>query len=350
MGTSNQSRPGRLSERTADLNLDELVKTKQIGGSKPRGATGVGLVMGALGDRAELADSLRRREEELVAAKKRADEAEHGLLVNPKRIRPSRWANRHEASFSGDAWDAFKLEIAYSGGNIQPIKVRRIKDAVDDGVSPLFEVVFGHRRHRATLELDLPARVIVDELGDRELLLQMDRENRGRADLSGWEQGVMYEQALREGLYPSLRALAEAHGVNISAASRWMQLARLPPKVVKIFPSPLDLQVRWAKPLTDALQANPEAVLKRVDEIEAMQAKPPAAEIFQLLSSQPSGSAEATASGKVAEREIKVNDVVLGRLSFDRRGRASISLEASALAPNQADRLVSIIADFLKAK
>lgn len=306
--------------------------------------------MSALSGKGELADAIRRKEVELVAAKKRADEAERGLLVSPKRIRPSRWANRHEASFGGEAWDAFKVEIAYSGGNIQPIKVRRIDDAVDDGMSPLYEVVFGHRRHRATLELDLPTRVIVDVLGDRDLLLQMDRENRGRADLSGWEQGVMYEQALREGLYPSLRALAEAHGVNISAASRWMQLARLPPKVVNVFTSPLDLQVRWAKPLTDALQANPEAVLKRVDEIEAMPTKPAAATIFAMLTSPTSGSAEGQTSAQQVEREIKVNDAVLGRLSFDRKGRASISLEASALHADRADQLVSMIADFLKSR
>ena len=136
--------------------------------------------------------------------------------------------------------------------------------AVFDGQTPTHEIVFGHRRHQACLELGLPVNAVtVDSMDDKALFEAMDRENRGRKNLSPWEQGRMYDQAIKQGLYPSLRRLSESLGVNLSDASRAVQLAKLPKEIVAAFASPLDLQVRWAKPLADVLQRDPEGVLSR---------------------------------------------------------------------------------------
>lgn len=67
----------------------------------------------------------------------------------------------------------------------------------------------------------------------------------------------MYDDAIRQGLYPSLRRLSDSLGVNLSDASRAVQLAKLPSEVVAAFASPLELQVRWAKPLADAMRVIP---------------------------------------------------------------------------------------------
>jgi ParB family chromosome partitioning protein len=58
----------------------------------------------------------------------------------------------------------------------------------------------------------------------------------------------MYRKALDEGLYPSLRKLAESVKVDVSLVSKSVSLARLPEAVVAAFPSPLDIQFRWAQP------------------------------------------------------------------------------------------------------
>ena len=71
--------------------------------------------------------------------------------IDPRQIRPSRWANRQEGHFRTPEFAAFKQELLTAGGNIQPIKVRPVADAADT-----YEVVFGHRRHRACLELGIP--------------------------------------------------------------------------------------------------------------------------------------------------------------------------------------------------
>jgi hypothetical protein len=53
------------------------------------------------------------------------------LKLDPRSIRPSTWANRHEASFESAEFEELKAEIADAGGNVQPIKVRPL--ATPDG-------------------------------------------------------------------------------------------------------------------------------------------------------------------------------------------------------------------------
>ena len=238
------------------------------GARPPRPATkpftGVGSVMAALTREADLTQELAGTRAALGAAQQQLAQWQTAELVqtlDARSVRRSQWANRSEAEFATPEFAALRHEIAGANGNVQPIKVRRIAGAFPafDGQTPVYEIVYGHRRHRACLDLGLPVRAVVaSDMDDRTLFEAMDRENRGRKNLSAWEQGRMYDEALRQGLYPSLRRLADSLGVNLSDASRAVQLAKLPPEMVGAFASPLDLQVRWAKPLADALQRDPD--------------------------------------------------------------------------------------------
>ena len=149
---------------------------------------------------AELAD-VATRVTELQDELKAWDGAKATRLLDPKVVTWSPWANRDPANFSGAEFVELKNEIASAGGNVQPIKVR----ALTPGGEFSYEIVFGHRRHRACLELGLPVLSVVDNLGEVELFVQMDRENRSRKNLSAWEQGMMYQRALEKGLFPSNR-------------------------------------------------------------------------------------------------------------------------------------------------
>ena len=147
---------------------------------------------------------------ELQVLQDRLKRFDGGLVtrhIDPNSVRPTRWANRHEASFATPAFASLKESIALAGGNAQPILVR-------EHLPDQYEIVFGHRRHRACLELGVPVLAAVAEqsLGDIEVFLSMERENRERADLSPYEQGQSYVSALDAGLFPSLRRLAEAVG------------------------------------------------------------------------------------------------------------------------------------------
>ncbi len=183
--------------------------------------------------------------------------------LDPKLIKPSKWANRNELSYCGAEFTALKQEIETAAGNIQPIKVRPLKLLPGE-----FELVFGHRRHRACLELGLPVLAVIEDLDDSELFCQMDRENRARAPLSPWEAGTTYGRALDEGLFPSARKLAEAASIDLSQLGKALALARLPADVIAAFPSPLDLQYRWATLLTSAIQKDPDLILNRAKELK----------------------------------------------------------------------------------
>lgn len=208
--------------------------------------------------------------------------AKAAKLIDPTAVVVSRYANRHELNYTGPEFAALRADIESAGGNVQPIKVRRL--AAAGGAEPQYELVFGHRRHRACLELGLPVLAVIDNLDDKTLFIEMDRENRARKDLSAWEQGTMYRNALRQGLFPSNRRLAEAIGVDLSAVGKALALADLPDDVVAAFGSPLDLQFRWAKPLADALAANSAAVLKAARDIRQQPVEARAAkQVFAAL-------------------------------------------------------------------
>jgi ParB family chromosome partitioning protein len=310
----------------------------------PKPKTAPGTMMGFL-----TAQSGAVQEAEALRARVRSLEDEAPLRkLDPASVTPSRWANRHEASFSTPEFDALKSEIAAAGGNVQAIKVRPI--AVLNGSTPngtaAFELIYGHRRHRACAELGLPVLAVVEQATDVSLFEQMERENRGRQNLSAWEQGLMYRKALDDGLYSSLRRLAESLGVDVSLVSKSVSLARLPDAVIAAFRSPLDIQFRWAAPLTEAIQKDPDGMLARARAIAGNRGDlSPASTLARLL-----GQPDAGPSGvETKTLTISKSGKVVARLSNDAKGRALVRFEAGALPDHKRKALVKLMEDFLRA-
>lgn len=269
--------------------------------------------------------------------------------IDPREIVPSRWANRHAQSFVDDEFAALKEEIREAGGVVQPIKVRPLPAGVLNGSTPeaRYELVFGHRRHRACLELGLPVAAVVEELTDQALFQQMERENRQRKNLSAWEQGCMYRQAIDAGLYPSLRKLAEAIDVDVSLVSKAVALARLPEAVVGAFASPLDIQFRWAGPLSDLVQKDPEGLLERARSLQVVKNPLSAAEVFAALAAP---RALETPKAQAAGFEIFRDGRKVAVLAPDRRGRDVLTFERGVLGEERRRELVQWVETFLAKK
>lgn len=270
--------------------------------------------------------------------------------IDPRLIVPSKWANRHEDALADAEFEALKEEIRESGGVVQPIKVRPIP-VLNGSTEPVasgdarYEVVFGHRRHRACLELGIPVSAVIEDLSDQALFQQMERENRQRKNLSAWEQGCMYRQAIDAGLYPSLRKLAEAIDVDVSLVSKAIALARLPEAVVAAFASPLDIQFRWAAPLSELVQRDPEGLLARARDLHrAGGGKLTAAQVFAALTSP---RAMETPKAREQGREIMRDGRKLAVLATDRAGRDILTFERGALGPERHDDLLRLIEAFL---
>lgn len=267
--------------------------------------------------------------------------------LDPSSIRPSKWANRHEASFLTAEFQELKAEIAAAGGNVQPIKVRpaAVLNGSTPSAGPSFELIFGHRRHRACAELGIPVLAAIEEASDVSLFEQMERENRGRKNLSAWEQGTMYRKALDDGLYSSLRRLAEGLGVDVSLVSKSVSLARLPEAVVAAFPSPLDIQFRWAAPLTEAMQKDPDGTLSRARAIAQTRGSLGAATILSRLLGMPEPP---TVSSPSQVLMISKAGKIAAKLTADAKGRALVRFEAGALPESKRKALAKVIEDFLK--
>lgn len=289
----------------------------------------------ALQAQAQQAQALQGRLDEALTELRQWDGAKASRLIDTALIRPSRWANRHEINFSSPQFDKLKAEVADAGGNVQPIKVRPVAEPAGS-----YEVVYGHRRLEACRQLGLPVLCLVDNIEDRALFVEMERENRGRKDLSAWEQGMMYRRALDAGLFPSLRQLASSIGAQPGNVSTALQIAALPDEVVKAFPSPLELQFRWVAPLKAALERDEAAVLERARALAGQMPRPSARDVLARLT----GVDEK--SNLTRQTRYTQGGKVVGAWDKDARGNVTLRFKAGALTADKERRLLELLGKF----
>lgn len=169
--------------------------------------------------------------------------------IDPARIRHSRFRDRHELGFGDAAFKQLKADIKRGGQVTVPIKVRPVADDADAD----FEVVFGHRRHRACLELGLPVPCIIAQMSDHDVLLEMHRENAERKNLSAFEEAKKLDRMLTEGVFADQKAMGKALGISQSAASKLLSLASLPDEIVGFFRDPREITKHHGQQLRSAL-------------------------------------------------------------------------------------------------
>lgn len=321
----------RLAQKTAGLTVPEAKNQ-----SKP-GSAGVSPLRTSPGQMLMVNALTKENNQRIAQLEEQLKEYEGALpakLIAPQKIRPSKWANRLEESFNTAAFAELKKEIAEAGVNVQPIKVRPAKGNIDE-----YEVVFGHRRHRACLEVGVDVFALIEDVEDAELFKAMDRENRQRQNLSPWEQGRMYRTALNEGLFGSIGELAREVGIDKGNLSKALALADLPDEIVGAFPSPLELQFRWAKLLNDALQQDPDGVLARARDIgNEKHSRYTSKEVLEVLTG--------VMSPAVTEQPIMVAGRTVGKVVSGPKG-ISVEFTRGVLRQEQINELPQLLEKFL---
>ena len=311
---------------------------------RPVPRTGVGLLTATVFE----AQRLEGRIETLQQEVDKLTTERGGQWMDPRSIAPSRWANRHPDAFQGPAFEQLQREIADAGGNVQPIKVRPVANRPDLPPGVAYEIVFGHRRHRACLALGLPVLVVVQDLDDSGLFVQMERENRGRESLSAWEQGCMYLRALEDKLFPSNSRLGAAIGRGVSDIGKAMRIAKLPPEVTGAFPSPNAIQFRWATNLERALQRHPDTVLAVARELGLQSPRPTAQEAFQALTAcLRLPAAQGVRQSHPPARTLVLGEGVLAQVRLDSQGRTVLELPPDLVPPERWDALGSALKAWL---
>lgn len=330
-------KPQSLRQRAGNIKFDDLDTTAaESGRAAPDGPrTGPGAISASLA----MGREIIQENDKLKAKLARFEDAQVIELLDPQEIGYSEFANRDVSSFSTPEYAALKKEIESAGRNVVPIKVRAARQTRD---RIKYEIIFGHRRHRACSELGFPVRAIVENTSDEQLVAEMERENRTRSNLSAWEQGMFYAKVLDKKIFASIRQLADHLGVDYTVASRAVQLASLPPQIVAAFPSPLDLQYRWAAPLHEAVNGSEEAVFRKAGELAALPIKPTSKEVFQHLVSAGGG----VGAGVSEDFSVQGKGVVATWVK-SRAGASTIKIKPGALNAESERRLKEMLVELL---
>jgi ParB family chromosome partitioning protein len=67
---------------------------------------------------------------------------------------------------------------------VPPIKVQPLNGSTFGDASHEYEIIYGYRRHRVCLELNIPINALIEPVDDEQVFEQMEHENRGRKNLS----------------------------------------------------------------------------------------------------------------------------------------------------------------------
>jgi ParB family transcriptional regulator, chromosome partitioning protein len=291
--------------KTDDISRAILARAAQTPSPRTPVAPGGRAYVAEAGQR--LAEGLREENQRLKA------ERTSGMLVlrlDPKRVRATEYINRDERSFlESDPKFQELRESLRENGQEQPIRVRPVVGDPDFD----FEIVSGHRRHRACLVLDAEVEGGFRLLGlldakaseSRDLVLKMYRENEQRADLSAFEKGSMFKHWLAGSVFAEHGELASAIGVSDATVTKYLQIAELPPAVLAAFEDPREIAVRWSHDLTKALKANSARVTEIAGQIADRTPRPAAAEVVRELIAIGEKVKEAR-SGASREQAVKI--------------------------------------------
>jgi ParB family chromosome partitioning protein len=174
----------------------------------------------------------------------------HSIVqVNPFRCRMSTMHDRLDAHITEETC-RIEIQSFLKHGQLVPVLGRPLRN------DPLCEVelIYGARRLFVARHLNVPLKVELRELGDRESIVALDIENRQRKDVSPYERGRSFARWIQAGYFRSQDDIGRTLRISSSQVSRLLKLARLPSVIVDAFSSPLDICEGWGTDLMDALE------------------------------------------------------------------------------------------------
>lgn len=174
------------------------------------------------------------------------------IELDPAAVDPSPFPDRLPDDDDTD-FEAFKRSIAEDGQKV-PIQVRR-----HPSTAGRYQIVYGHRRWRAALELHLLVRAIEVELSDLDLVVAQGIENASRQDLTWIERALFAARMDVAGIKP--RDIYAALSIEDAELARMRSVCRsIPSDIIEaIGRAPKIGRPRWLD-LAKALSERDDAV------------------------------------------------------------------------------------------
>ena len=180
-------------------------------GSAPTPVPRVGA--GVIGATQRTLTDIREERDRLLAQV----EAGGWLEVDPAFIDPSPFPDRLPDDDAA-AFAALKQTMAEDGQKV-PVELRRHPEKPGR-----FQIVYGHRRWRAALELGIKLKAFVADLSDREMVIAQGIENATRQDLTWIEKALFVHQMDEAGI--KARDIRAALVVDDSEINRFRTVCR----------------------------------------------------------------------------------------------------------------------------
>ena len=254
------------------------------------------------------------------------------LELKTSQVRSGPFAVRDDSHWKDRSFQMLVRAIKRRGQNDEPIVVRPIKFDPDS-----YEIVEGHRRHRACEELGLTVRAIVRDDRDIEVVRGMLAHDRHVAKMSPLEKGRLINLAFRTFGWQSDREAEAELGLGYSQIAKLRKLAQLPIEVVKAFPSLSCINTNWGARLAQAVARDERAVVNRATAIERDRGSMSAEDVLEVL--------DEAAPGGDGPRKRRVRFEVSGELVAEMvvtRGNASreiiVRIEATAFEHERLER------------
>ncbi|UOM37231.1 ParB/RepB/Spo0J family partition protein [Acuticoccus sp. I52.16.1] len=249
--------PPSAEEPPAASRAEAAPETKSVPRPAPGSrAPGLGHLLNNWGEQSREAEHWRRALDDGAVVQEIATE----------RITPFRWHDRF-ADFDDSAEFDALVESILREGQIAPALVRP-----HPSEAGRFELVYGHRRHRACVKLGRPLRAIVRTMDDEAAVTVLSRENSQHAPPSFIEKARQASKLLADTGW-TVQFTADVLGVQRSEVSRYRMVMTLPDRLVMHIggdpsigrPTWLSLETLWRE---EAARARIAAELDRVERQE----------------------------------------------------------------------------------
>ena len=236
--------------------------------------------------------------------------------IDPNRIRESKFSQRSDAAWEDQRYFDL-IESMKAKGWIGTMMVRPVPD---DDPNHDYEVVFGHRRRRAAIEVGINVRAIVREIDDEELVSLMEVENEGREDPSLYEMGTWYLSWIEHGICKNQSQVAERAHKAGSFVSRAITVAKWPNELIEAFGDSRKIGSRAVSQIQSKLskadgKKQVLAAAKELSQDEKRHAMS-AAEITRRLTAEPEDKPGAAAkpdrSGEVGDMKYQIQTTKQG--------------------------------------
>jgi ParB/RepB/Spo0J family partition protein len=169
-------------------------------------------------------------------------------------------------------------------GQLVPVVGRVLRNNPDLDI----EIVCGARRLFIARHLNVPIRVEIRDLTDRQAAVAIETENSLRKQTSPYERGLWLAKLLRQGIYRSQDEMARDLGTTPTQVTRLLKFTELPAIVIGAFASPHDILESWAVELHKAWKDERRRLLTdRCRSLGTTTPRPAAVSVYEMLLAPP---------------------------------------------------------------